>query len=327
MKIYLLLASFLTASNAFTTHPQWQTRTRSSTSTFLLHNDLTNMATSRFPTSPEDQVRQAAISIKEATKAGKHRHAVRLLLPLIGATELDDWPGGARQMMEAASPLIRDVMTLQVQSSEDSSDVIDSSLTLAESVIDEADGVRAIFGQAPSARDDCCSVLLPSADTVGKLMEVDKQVGPERNLILVNAQWKRKTDFGLAFFGGRDEKIQFIEGFEPTFHCSNIMVDGDIVRTLRTFPGPWRVYLRVVDANDERNIDWVEIGSKELIMSKTKEWENNAKAGDQDGGKLFDYGIPNYGEIGEMITSREGYVPKSLSERAASAFAFIKDTL
>jgi len=323
MKIYLLLASFLTASNAFTTYPQWQT---SSTSTVLLHNDLTNMATSRFPTSPEDQVRQAAISIKEATKAGKHRHGVRLLLPIIGATELDDWPGGARQMMEAASPLVRDIMTLQ--SSQDPSDVDDdSSLTLAESVIDEADGVRAIFGQAPAARDDCCSVLLPSADTVGKLMDLDKQVGPERNLILINAQWKRKTDFGLAFFGGRDEKIQFIEGFEPTFHCSNIMVEGDIVRTLRTFPGPWRVYLRVVDENDERNIDWVEIGTKELIMSKTKEWENKAKGDDKDGGKLFDYGIPNYSEIGEMITSREGYVPKSLSERAASAFAFIKDTL
>jgi hypothetical protein len=311
------------------------------------------MATSRFPTSPEDQVRQAAISIKNASKDGIHRHAVRLLLPLIGATELDDWPGGARQMMEAASPLINTVMMMQTQSQSISkdgdgndnenevSDSISMKMKIAESVIDESDGVRALFGQAPSPKDDCCSILLPSADTVDKLMELDQQVGKERNLIVVNSQWRRMTDFGMAFFGKdrRNDKIQFVETFEPTFHCSNIMVEGDIVRVLRTYPGPWRVYLRVVEGGDinpddsaemmPMYVDWLEIGSKELIMSKTKEWVKKAQANDadQDGGKLFDYGIPNYNEITVMITSREGYVPKSLSERAAAAFSFIKDTL
>lgn len=294
------------------------------------------MATSRFPTSPEDQVRQAAISLKEATKDGKMRHSVRLLLPIIGATELDDWPGGARQMMEAASPLIRDVMTLQQQdtgiNTKDEDGAVagaGTKLSIRESVIEEADGVRALFSQANLPQDDSCAVLLPSADTVSKLQELDTQVGEGRNLILVNTQWKRKTDFGLAFFGGaRDGKIKFVEGFEPTFHCSNIMVEGDIVRILRTYPGPWRVYIRVVDANDEMNIDWIEIGTKDLIMSKTREWEKQLKEeGDNDGGKLFDYGIPSYGEITEMIVSQPLYVPKTMAERAAAAFAFIKDTL
>ena len=62
--------------------------------------ELSNMVTSRFPTSPEDQVRQAAESLQAATKDNRMRHSIRLLLPIIGATELDDWPGGARQMME-----------------------------------------------------------------------------------------------------------------------------------------------------------------------------------------------------------------------------------
>lgn len=305
------------------------TRTRTRTK---LHNDLSNMATSRFPTSPEDQVRQAAISIKEASKDGKKRHSVRLLLPIIGATELDDWPGGARQMMEAAAPLVKDVMTLQIEDLNDNDSDSGNSekvgFNIAESVIDEADGVRALFGQASSPEDDSCSILLPSADNVSKLQELDQQVGAQRNMLLVNSQWKRKTDFGMAFFGGnRDEKINFVEGFEPTFHCSNIMVEGDIVRILRTYPGPWRVYLRVANADDEMDIDWVEIGTKDLIFNKTPEWEKAAKAGDQDGGKLFDYGIPLYGEVTQMIVSREGYIPKSLSERAAAAFTFIKDTL
>ncbi len=51
--------------------------------------DISNMASARFPTSPEDQIRQAAISLNEATAVGKTRHSIRLLLPIIGATELD----------------------------------------------------------------------------------------------------------------------------------------------------------------------------------------------------------------------------------------------
>lgn len=288
-------------------------------------DDVMNMATARFPTSPEDQVRQAAIALKDASNDGKKRHSIRLLLPIIGATELDDWPGGARQMAVAAAPLINDVLTIVQDGDSD-------DLKIQDTVIDESDGVRALFSQGTDPKEDVCAVLLPSADTSQKLQELDGQVGDKRNLLVVNSQWKRKSDFGnsFGFFGGdkREEKINFVEKFEPTFHCSNVMVEGDIVRILRTYPGPWRVYLRSVDPEDETNIEWIEIGTKELMMSKTADWEKQVKEdGDNDGGKLFDYGIPGYREIEDMIKGREGYVPKSLSERASSAFTFIKDTL
>jgi len=287
--------------------------------------DFSSMVTSRFPTSPEDQVRQASIALQRASLDGKKRHSVRLLLPIIGATELDDWPGGAKQMMDAASPLIRDVLKLSLPYNETTK--TKSSLDIDEGVIDEADGVRALFSRGDRPVDDSCAVLLPSADTVGKLQNLDGQVGPKRNLMLVNAQWRRKTDFGLGLFGGRDEKIGFVEGFEPTFHCSNTMVEGENVRTLRAYPGPWRVFIRVVDESDATKVDWVEIGTKDLLPSKTKEWEAAAREeGEYDGGRLFDFGIPSYREVEEMIVSREGYTPKSLSERAQSALTFIKDT-
>lgn len=333
-------------------HHLYQTHTSSSLSlSSPLENEneneksLSNMATSRFPTSPEDQVRQASIALAAASDGGITRHSIRLLLPVIGATELDDWPGGARQMMEAASPLIQDVLKLVNKNNND-----DDGVTIQESVVDQSDGVRALFSQGQNPQDDACAVLLPSADTVTPtLLSLDEQVGPKRNLLFVNSQWRRQSDFsgdgvvgGLgSFFGSgggnnknsKDEKIEFIEGFEPTFHCSNVMVEGDIIRVLRTYPGPWRVYLRVVlddenQQNDGSNIDWVEIGQKDLVQSKTAEWEAKVmESGDYDGGKLFDYGIPSYKEIETMIVSREGYVPKSLSERAASAFIFIKDSL
>lgn len=269
--------------------------------------------------------------MQKATKDGVKRHSVRLLLPIIGATELDDWPGGARQMMEAASPLVKDILKLQPVSknSEEESDGNRqmASMNILERVIDEADGVRALFAQANDAKDDSCSILLPSGDTVMKLKEIDAQVGGKRNMILVNSQWRRKTDFGIAFFGGREEKIRFVEQFVPTFHCSNSMVEGEIVRILRTYPGPWRVFLRVV--KESGDVYWVNIGEKPVLDEKTAEWEQSLinNGGDYDGGRIFDYGIPTYKEIEIMISSREGYIPKSLSERAAAALVFIKDTL
>lgn len=279
--------------------------------------ELSNVVTLRFPTSPEDQIRQAAQSLRVATKDNKTRHSIRLLLPIIGATELDDWPGGARQMMEAASPLMKDVMR--------SCTISGNDVDINEGIIDEADGVRALFGQAEDPMEDSCVVLLPSAENFSVLKDLDEQVGSKRNLVLVNAQWRRKTDFGLSLFGKRDDKIKYVESFEPTFHCSNVIVEGNICRLLRTYPGPWRVYLRTVEPQDEAVVDWIEIGTKNVLADKTGEWENKFKG--QDGGAIFDYGIPSYGEILDMIVSREGYEPKSLSDRAASAFTFIKDTL
>jgi len=69
---------------------------------------LADLLTSRLPTSVDDQVRQAVDSLRRATSDGLHRHSLRLLLPVIGATELDDWPGGARQMMQAGTCLSND---------------------------------------------------------------------------------------------------------------------------------------------------------------------------------------------------------------------------
>ena len=99
----LRLAAFLllfSQSNAFTSPVQKQCFQTSlkSTESSTSEDELSTMATARFPTSIEDQVRQAAIAIRLATTESEtpiHRHSIRLLLPLIGATELDDWPGGA----------------------------------------------------------------------------------------------------------------------------------------------------------------------------------------------------------------------------------------
>ena len=54
------------------------------------------------PRGPQETVAQAVAAVSRAWEAGVQRQRVELLLPLIGATDLDDWPGGIRQQFKAA---------------------------------------------------------------------------------------------------------------------------------------------------------------------------------------------------------------------------------
>lgn len=292
------------------------------------NNSLTITTTSlsppRFPSSVEDQIRLATDSILAAEANGITRHNIRLLLPLIGATELDDWPGGLPQQRDAASPLINDILR-QVERKRDGS----SSLNIQESLLPgDNDGVRVVISQSSiDPKNDACAILLPTAEVVDQIQKLDTQVGPKRNLLLVNPQYRRVSDFGNAlqgFFSKRSNNMQinYVEDtFHPTFVCTSFMVEGEQIRIFRSYPGPWRVY-KLQMGTDSSSISWNQIGTKQVktITSKSQDSKN-------EGGLLFAYGQPSYNEIESMITSQDGYVPKSLSERAANAFTFIKDTL
>ena len=275
-------------------------------------DDLSELLTARLPTSVEDQVRQASESIKRASQDGIHRHGVRLLLPVIGATELDDWPGGARQMMEAAYPLVTQIMN----------GVVGSSLDFKEILLDQSDGVYALLGQASEAKKDSCSVLLPSADNLKLLQDMDSQVGPTRDYSVVNSQWKRTSDFG-SFLGVDEKAVNYVESFSPSFSLTNLVCEGESIRILRNYPGPWRVFGRV---EKDGEVDWLELGNKAVVAEKADNWDSLPE-NQKDGGLLFNYGQPSYQEVADMLKRSPNYTPKSPAERAAAAFNFIKDTL
>jgi Domain of unknown function (DUF1995) len=285
--------------------------------------DLASILTGRLPTSVEDQVRQAAESIRRASQGGCHRHVVRLLLPVQRSSDadLDDWPGGARQMMEAADPLVDQILKQATPGG-------DTSCALRKVIIDPSDGVGAVFAQAESAKDDSCTVLLPAAETVPKLQELEAQVGPTRNLIVVNPQWKRRSDFGGfgTFFGQQagQRDADFVERFEPTFSLTNMICECESIRILRTYPGMWRVYLRQFN-DDDGSVDWMCVGSQAVLDRKPTDWEKRP-GNQQDGGKLFDFGQPTYQDVLAMLQSSPAYKAKNPAERAAAAFEFIKDS-
>lgn len=269
------------------------------------NNELDDILTARLPTSVDDQVRQARVALANSPNS---RHLIRLLLPIIGATELDDWPGGSRQQMQAAYPLVESILDIPIQ----------NTIT-----VDDSDGVVVLMGQGESAADDTCAVLLPTAESLAGavLPQLEPQMG-SRNLILVNPQYRRRTDFGGVF--GRDEKTaDYSEGFTPTFSLTSVICEGESVRVLRAHPSPWRIFRRDEDEfNGE--VHWVEVGQKPFEGIKPTSW--NAE-NTRDGGMLFNYGQPSYQDIALMLTNAPDYKPKNPAERAAAAFKFIKDSL
>lgn len=74
----------------------------------------------RLPIGPGDQADQAAASCVAAWRENREkkegnqsssRLLVTLSLPLIGSTDLDDWPGGIRQQFKAAKPMVERMLS------------------------------------------------------------------------------------------------------------------------------------------------------------------------------------------------------------------------
>ena len=278
-------------------------------------DDNNNILTDRLPTSVDDQIRQARACLAHSdnnNNNSNHRHCIRLLLPIIGATELDDWPGGARQQREAALPLVQAILGGE-----------SSSSTLVE--LDASDGVAALLTQGDTPAEDACAVLLPTAESVTEAAaSLETQVGPERNLILVNPQWRRRSDFGGIFGRTDDKMIAYVESFPPLFSLTSLICEGESIRVLRTYPGPWRVYLR--EESETGVVDWSLVGTKDFLSAKPSDWQDLPE-NKRDGGLLFSYGQPTYQDIVGMLNDSPSYTPKGPAERAAVAFNFIKDSI
>eukprot|EP00951_Prasinocladus_malaysianus_P046900 scaffold648045_cov35-Prasinocladus_malaysianus.AAC.2 len=54
----------------------------------------------KVPRGPEETAQQALAACLRAYKGGIMKQRMELLLPLIGATDLDDWPGGVQQQFK-----------------------------------------------------------------------------------------------------------------------------------------------------------------------------------------------------------------------------------
>ena len=207
----------------------------------------------------------------EGTPQQRSLAQIELLLPLVGATEIDDWPGGVRQQYRAVRPLIeRLASTLygesvsgaaQQRGANPGAYLYDTALVGWEvEVIDDADAVtvwrrRRSFvggrnGELRNSERSPVIVVFPNAETLRRLKQIVELEGPSSEILLVNAQWQRDgqivSDFGIGIWKQRNE--EFVDLFEQVFSLKQTRVDGTELRILREPNGPssmtpsWQVF-------------------------------------------------------------------------------------
>ena len=186
------------------------------------------------PRSAATQVRLASAATQRALADGLGAQRVELELPLIGATDLDDWPGGTRQQLRALQPLLMQLLTL----------FHGSSTQVATTVLDEADAVSLFTTQTHRA------VTFVTADT---LQEVQKLVAndPQGCLLLVNSSWNNE-DFGWGPFTNTPLK-SFAQSLSETFSLRPLRIRGQDMRILRAYPSPYVVFALGIDGEREKS--------------------------------------------------------------------------
>ncbi|CAM9766225.1 unnamed protein product [Ectocarpus fasciculatus] len=227
-------------------------------------------ARAELPMSNDVQVEQATRAVWQALSDGKTRQILRLSLPLIGKTEIDDWPGGDRQRYKACGPMVESVLRGNPAAKEGAS--------IVEQILDESDAVGLMQLQCKEAKDDASVMIFPTTDTLSLQQQVAAGAG-SRLVALVNPAWRSSSDFGLFQAG---EAKETLSEFEVTYSLQSLVVYGYTLRLLYCYPGPWRLFL-IGEGS----------GKRELLGS----WEQSPPTNDQVEKAVFDKkGKPNASE-------------------------------
>ncbi|CAI5476954.1 unnamed protein product [Closterium sp. Yama58-4] len=179
------------------------------------------------PDSVDESVQQARAAVRRAREAGHQRLMLDLLLPLIGPSLLDDWPGGIQQQLQAAIPLVESLLT----------GLVDGGELYTRRVIDEDEAVVAWESKTVAL------VLFPTAERLPAVMELANSE-PGRALLLMNPQWQPGqvvSDFG--FGSKRKQAEEFLGTFLTAYSLKRNRIRSYDVTIVKCFPGDWQVYM------------------------------------------------------------------------------------
>eukprot|EP00210_Caulerpa_lentillifera_P002215 g2129.t1 len=181
------------------------------------------------PESPEDAADQAVQASRVAWQEGIKKQRIDFLPPLTGATDLDDWPGGIRQMFSAILPSVERFL-LGLKATEG------LQCPLESKILDEGDAVALWSGQKIKA------LLFPTSETLLQSQEIGSK--DVELYLLINPQWQEGqviSDFG---FGRQKKQVEdFVNEFEFTYSLKQYRIQGRALKILRCYPDNWRVFV------------------------------------------------------------------------------------
>mmetsp|Transcript_44583 Transcript_44583/g.71662 ORF Transcript_44583/g.71662 Transcript_44583/m.71662 type:complete len:313 (+) Transcript_44583:147-1085(+) len=201
-------------------------------SSLLPHAEALSPSSYQVPQNSENTADQAFEAVKNGFKDGKNRQQIELMLPLIGATDLDDWPGGIRQQFKAASPMCESILKSLRRE-------LGLASTFTPKILDDGDATAAWES------DKITAILFPTAETMSYISTaVDK--GDDRLVLLINPQWNKGganvfSDFGWGSQKDKAEKL--LKTFEFTYSFEQRKQGGANIKLLRSYPKSWEVLI------------------------------------------------------------------------------------
>ena len=196
------------------------------------------------PDNAQAQIQQAASAVERAFADGIVRQTVRFALLVEDEAmtgELNEWPGGAKQMYrESGRPLtealLREIRAYSkggssvVTGAEEQQHEVTSQSnsrmppTLSAKDIWDFDGSAIISATAAGGvHGDVKAVVFPNTDTkyLKDIEIIDKEVGPNRLLLLINPFWKNVESWGFNILAPnakkRAQEVIFDNGYEVTY--------------------------------------------------------------------------------------------------------------
>lgn len=170
----------------------------------------------RVPSGAQEAAKQAEVAVLKAYEAGVKRQQIELLLPLIGATDLDDWPGGIRQQFKAALPMVESILKAVKATT-------GLEGRLQAEILDQGDAVGVWYN------DKILAALFPTAETLNKIQQLAEG---KQLVLLINPQWQSGqviSDFGLF---GRKKKEEFVQSCTKTYTLKAMRITGEDIRFL-----------------------------------------------------------------------------------------------
>eukprot|EP00467_Chlorarachnion_reptans_P010296 CAMPEP_0114510412 /NCGR_PEP_ID=MMETSP0109-20121206/13773_1 /TAXON_ID=29199 /ORGANISM="Chlorarachnion reptans, Strain CCCM449" /LENGTH=249 /DNA_ID=CAMNT_0001689717 /DNA_START=488 /DNA_END=1237 /DNA_ORIENTATION=- len=187
--------------------------------------------TGNVPDGPETTSRQALEAIKRGIADGQMFQRIELMLPLIGATDLDDWPGGIRQQFKAASPMCESILKgLRAH--------LRFAGGFSPKILDEGDATVAWESEMVTA------ILFPTAESIDYISKATTAKGDDHVVILINPQWNKGgsnfiSDFGWGASKAKAEKL--IDSFEYIYSFEQRKQGGANIKFLKAYPEKWNI--------------------------------------------------------------------------------------
>mmetsp|Transcript_10022 Transcript_10022/g.24363 ORF Transcript_10022/g.24363 Transcript_10022/m.24363 type:complete len:349 (-) Transcript_10022:276-1322(-) len=246
------------------------------------------------PLSFEEMVKQISSTMEDATKAGKKRQIIRMMLPRASDNENlgvfyetdvvdpdpdlfvdtvlvppdETWQGGIMQLYRSASLTCQEVLRRYSRNAQGG--VVPR--LLEDRSFDESgvDGIGLWLTQGATAADDASCFVQPSQETIEGIERISNQAG-ERMVALMNPQWRivddaldsvsREESFlgaFASFLGGKGNSLRRLDalGYESIYTMEGYVCRGGNVRLVKRFDTDWFVF-----AENDAGTDFIEVGS------------------------------------------------------------------